>query len=228
MILHKNPTIVNLYQISSIVSHRVCCVATKLKKSDHIMLIFDLSDDNLRVEVHSSLILRSWLPVGGLVITWSPSTNWSVSIAAQGLLEKLSVTDILWSDAHTHTHTYTLVKTFFGSYCTILWKPQTFWNSGDMRFLRRIGRLDSPREWKRGASEFPYYSHTAGVWVGLVLASPGQLPSWPPWSPPPSRHLEQVHNLSTSATRHLAQVLCHHNVAQCFGDMVSIVSYLPS
>ena len=176
------------------------------------MLILDLSDDNLRVEVHSSLILRSWLPLGGLVITWSPSTNWSVSIAAQGLLEKLSVTDILWSDAHTHTHTYTLVKTFFGSYCTILWKPQTFWNSGDMRFLRRIGRLDSPREWKRGASEFPYYSHTAGVWVGLVLASPGQLPSWPPWSPPPSRHLEQVHNLSTSATRHLAQVLCHHNL----------------
>ena len=53
------------------------------------MLIYDLSDDNLRVEVHSSLILRSWLPLGGLVITWSPSTNWSVSIAAQGLLEKL-------------------------------------------------------------------------------------------------------------------------------------------
>ena len=102
VILHENPTMVNLYQISSIVLHRVCYVATKLKKSDHIMLIFDLSDDNLRVEVHSSLILRSWLPVGGLVITWSPSTNWSVSIAAQGLLEKLSVTDILWSDAQIH------------------------------------------------------------------------------------------------------------------------------
>ena len=110
------------------------------------------------------------------------------------------------------SYTYTLVKTFFGSYCTILWKPQTFWNSGDMRFLRRIGQLDSPREWKRGASEFPYYSHTAVVWMGLVLSSPGQLPSWPPWSPPPSRHLEQVHNFSTSATRHLAQVLCHHNL----------------
>ena len=117
MILHKNPTMVNLYQISSIVLHRVCCVATKLKKSDHIMLIFDLSDDNLRVEVHSSLILRSWLPVGGLVITWSPSTNWSVSIAAQGLLEKLSVTDILWSDAHTLTHWSKLSSAVIVRFC---------------------------------------------------------------------------------------------------------------
>ena len=88
------------------------------------------------------------------------------------------------------SNAYTLVKTFLSSYCTILWKRQFFWNSWDIRFLQRIGRLDSPREWKRGASEFPYYSHTAGVLVGLVLSSPGQLPSWPPWSPPPSRHLE--------------------------------------
>ena len=109
------------------------------------------------------------------------------------------------------SNTYTLVKTFLGSYCTILWKRQTFWNSGDIRFLHKIERLGSPREWQRGASEFPYYSHTAGVLVGLVLSSPGQLPSWPPWSPPPSRHLEQVHNFSTSASLHLAQVLCHHN-----------------
>ena len=135
---------------------------------------------------------------------------------------------------------YTLVKTFLGSYCTILWKRQFFWNSWDIRFLQRIGRLDSPREWKRGASEFPYYSHTAGVLVGLVLSSPGQLPSWPPWSPPPSRHLEPwtgaqslhkcfiapctgslspqstrftVHIIecSTIATLHLARVFCYHD-----------------
>ena len=211
MILHKKPTMVNLYQISSIVLHQVLCSDQTEKIWSYYVdlwsMICDLSDDNLRVEVHSSLILRSWLPVGGLG-NHMVTLNQLISQHRRSRLTGKTFCN--WYIVKWCPNTYTLVKTFLGSYCTILWMRQFFWNSGDIRFLRRIKRLDSPREWKRGARDFPYYSHTAGVLVGLVLSSPGQLPSWPPWSPPPSRHLEQVHNFSTSASLHLAQVLCHH------------------
>ena len=88
-------------------------------------------------------------------------------------------------------NTYTLVKTFLGSYCTILWKRQFFCNSGDLRFLQRTGQDGwIPRGNERGEQVnshiIPtqlgswwvlYWPHLASSHLGLLglLPLPGTL-----------------------------------------------------